>query len=107
MFLRDGEGVKRSDESRFPALFNRKVVAQPAGNGEFPIDNRKNATEEKQISGIRGLDVSTQRCRKCWQNQSELANPRTWRGDPLRILQIKCLLHRSLEILRIYLFENI
>jgi hypothetical protein len=50
------------------------------GNGEFPIGNRKNATEEKQIPGIRGLNVSTQRCWRCWQNQPYLAKTR---GDPL------------------------
>ena len=77
MFLRDGEGVKRSDESRFPALLNRKVVPQSARNGEFPVCNRKHPTEEKQIAGIGGLYVSTQRCRRCWQNQPELANTRT------------------------------
>jgi hypothetical protein len=60
MFVRDGEGVKRSHESRFPTLLNLKVVTQSAGNGEFSVGNRKHATEEKQIPDIRGLNVSTQ-----------------------------------------------
>jgi hypothetical protein len=35
MFLREGECVERGDESRFPALFNRKVVAGLPENASF------------------------------------------------------------------------
>src|SRR5262249_11715136 len=84
MFLRGREGVKRSDESRFKALLNRKVVAEPAGNRELPIGDRKDATEEKQVPGICGLNVSPQWCRRRWKDQPEFANARTRTArDPL------------------------
>src|SRR5207253_3054633 len=68
---------ERSEARRFLAFLDRKVFAQAARNRELPIYDREHSAEEKEIPGLRRLDVCPQRCWGCRQDDSELAKART------------------------------
>src|SRR5436189_4869249 len=77
MSLRCRKCVERRHARGFLTLLNRKVFAQAAGNRELPIYNREHSAQEKQIPGIRRLDVSPQWSRGRGQRDSEFAKART------------------------------
>src|SRR5882762_851348 len=74
MLLCGCQRVERSDARGLLTFLDRKIFTQPARNGEFSIHHREHSTEEEQISGVRRLDVSPQRCWGRGQDNSELAN---------------------------------
>src|SRR5260221_14595515 len=78
MLLCGCQRIERSDARGFLAFLDREIFTQAARNGELPIHHRQHSAQEEQISSVRRLDVSPQRCRGRGQHDSELANTRTW-----------------------------
>src|SRR5882757_300956 len=105
MLLRGRQRVERGDACGFLAFLDRKVPTNASGNGEPSIHHREHSAQEKQISGVRRFDVSSQWCRWRGQNDPEFVEARTytacesliisWRSHML-LHQLECIRRSSL-----------
>src|SRR5881394_2324659 len=72
MLLCGCQRIERSDARGLLTFLNRKNFAQAAGNGELSIYHGQHSAEEKQVSDVRRLHVSAQRCGRRGQRNPKL-----------------------------------
>src|SRR5262249_16739631 len=77
MLVRCRKCVERSHACGFLTLLNGKVFAEAAGDSELSIRQGQHPAQEEQVSGVRSLDISSQRCRRSRQHDSKFGQART------------------------------
>src|SRR3954466_4148830 len=81
MVTRDCEGVECRQLCRLATLGHGQVLTEATGERKLPLDKRKHAAEEEQVTLSRGFDISSQWRGRLRQLNAEFAHTR--RGTAL------------------------